>query len=162
MDERNERLVCDRIVRNCCSSKRSPQYFLISPKLLEALSALNNDNITVLVVFNGPGAHLDWDIPGYIKLLKSKHSDIFDSEDDTDEEEQESSTFKVIKQESISTSSKPKSKVQPALDCDDQDDDERDADDDDGTEVTSILKRVNTSMNQNGLFNQTTKKFRHK
>ena len=35
MDERNERLVFDRIVQSCCSEKNKPQYFLVSPKLLQ-------------------------------------------------------------------------------------------------------------------------------
>ena len=50
MDERNERLVFDQIVQSCCSSvagaadnepvlklKEKPQYFLVSPKLLQGL-----------------------------------------------------------------------------------------------------------------------------
>ena len=75
MDERNERLVFDRIVQNCCSQStdgatraaavaayaaappKKPQYFLVSPKLLQALRALQHDDITVLLVLNGPGSH---------------------------------------------------------------------------------------------------------
>lgn len=54
MDERNERLVVDRIVKNCCGDHK-PQYFLITPKLLPALLSLRNPNVTVLCVRNGPG-----------------------------------------------------------------------------------------------------------
>lgn len=82
MDERNERLVCDRIVRNCCGSKRSPQYFLVTPKLLEALQALNHDDITVLVVFNGPGAGIDWNIGKYIQKLTQKYPEILSKDDE--------------------------------------------------------------------------------
>jgi hypothetical protein len=70
MDERNERLVIDRIVQNCCCSasltssssscQSKPQYFLVSPKLLQALMSLNHDDVTVLVVFNGPGVRQLW------------------------------------------------------------------------------------------------------
>lgn len=35
MDERNERLVFDRIVQSCCHERNKPQYFLVSPKLLQ-------------------------------------------------------------------------------------------------------------------------------
>lgn len=71
MDERNERLVMDRIVKTCCgdsvsSHQRSatdsglalnkkPQYFLVTPKLLQALQALDHDDVTILLVWNGPG-----------------------------------------------------------------------------------------------------------
>merc|ERR1712167_314890 len=37
MDERNERLVFDRIVSTCCDGVSKPQYFLVSPKLLQGL-----------------------------------------------------------------------------------------------------------------------------
>ena len=40
MDERNERLVFDRIVQSCCGDKTKPQYFLISPKLLQGLRSM--------------------------------------------------------------------------------------------------------------------------
>lgn len=65
MDERNERLVFDIIVRNSCVSEeeklmsanaRKPQYFLVSPKLLQGLRAMEGDGVTVLMVWNGPGA----------------------------------------------------------------------------------------------------------
>jgi hypothetical protein len=53
MDERNERLVFKRIVENSVGSKR-PQYFLITPKLLQGLTAMDHEDVTVLFVFNGP------------------------------------------------------------------------------------------------------------
>lgn len=59
MDERNERLVFDRIVKSCCA-ENVPQYFLVSPKLLQGLRAMQDDNITVLIVFNGPGIVNPW------------------------------------------------------------------------------------------------------
>lgn len=81
MDERNERLVFDRIVRNCCCDsqmvssevhgpstnrkiKLKPQYFLVSPKLLPGLRAMEHDDVTVLLVLNGPDVQCDW-----LKLL---------------------------------------------------------------------------------------------
>mmetsp|Transcript_25324 Transcript_25324/g.31539 ORF Transcript_25324/g.31539 Transcript_25324/m.31539 type:complete len:549 (+) Transcript_25324:1-1647(+) len=57
MDERNERLVFSRIVRNCCGPRR-PQYFLITPKLLQGLVAMDNDDVTVHIILNGP-----WNLP---------------------------------------------------------------------------------------------------
>jgi|AntAceMinimDraft_5_1070358.scaffolds.fasta_scaffold408725_1 hypothetical protein len=53
MDERNERLVFKRIVENSVGSSR-PQYFLITPKLLQGLTAMDHEDVTVLFVFNGP------------------------------------------------------------------------------------------------------------
>lgn len=81
MDERNERLVFDRIVRSCCTSRkkvgevtrRPPQYFLVSPKLLMGLNAINNDDVTVLMVWNGPGVP-NWQITDAISALKRKRN----------------------------------------------------------------------------------------
>lgn len=66
MDERNERLVVDRIVRNCCGDNGSaggaavasqwrPQYFLITPKLLPNLVSVRHPDVTVLLVRSGAG-----------------------------------------------------------------------------------------------------------
>lgn len=55
MDERNERLVFDRIVDSCCGDDSKPQYFLVSPKLLQGLARMDNKDVTVLLVLNGPG-----------------------------------------------------------------------------------------------------------
>jgi hypothetical protein len=114
MDERNERLVFDRIVRSCCrvsaapgvstsgsncsptkststragsssscssSSSSSqhmdvsaprhgkPQYFLVSPKLLPALRSMDNDDVTALMVWNGPGVAA-WTLADVISNLR--------------------------------------------------------------------------------------------
>ncbi|CAM9158296.1 unnamed protein product [Choristocarpus tenellus] len=53
MDPANERLVFSRIVQNSCGPERH-QYFLITPKLLQGLVAMDNDDITVLFINNGP------------------------------------------------------------------------------------------------------------
>jgi hypothetical protein len=98
MDERNERLVFDRIVRSCCSSgteggeattaplAQKPQYFLVSPKLLEGLRAMDNEDVTVLLVWNGPGVTSKWQL-GDIKsaLLKRKASIMPQEEADDNE-----------------------------------------------------------------------------
>ncbi|CAN0149681.1 unnamed protein product, partial [Phaeothamnion confervicola] len=52
MDPNNERLVFSRIVRNSCGPGR-PQYFLITPKLLQGLTAMEHEDVTVLTIFNG-------------------------------------------------------------------------------------------------------------
>ena len=52
MDERNERIVFKRIVENSVGPAR-PQYFLITPKLLQGLTAMEHEDVTVLFVFNG-------------------------------------------------------------------------------------------------------------
>lgn len=88
MDERNERLVCDRIVQNCCGPLTSSQYFLITPKLLEALRAMDNDSVTVLIIFNGPGTRAHWDINKYIRLLKSSYGHLLEEDGDDLEEAQ--------------------------------------------------------------------------
>ena len=85
MDERNERLVFDRIVSSCCSealndfgidSSSKPsrsQYFLVSPKLLQGLNAMDNPNVTVLMVYNGPGViDTNWQLPSVLSLLRKR------------------------------------------------------------------------------------------
>eukprot|EP00953_Heterococcus_sp_UTEX-ZZ885_P032917 17157-Heterococcus_DN1.PRE.1 len=52
MDPHNERLVFSRIVRNSCGPDR-PQFFLITPKLLQGLVAMDNRDVTVLFIMNG-------------------------------------------------------------------------------------------------------------
>lgn len=60
LDERNERLVFKRIVKNSTKlSERGKndhcgQYFLITPKLLPNLTDMENENVTILCIFNGP------------------------------------------------------------------------------------------------------------
>mmetsp|Transcript_32227 Transcript_32227/g.102498 ORF Transcript_32227/g.102498 Transcript_32227/m.102498 type:complete len:1103 (-) Transcript_32227:77-3385(-) len=52
MDERNERLVMRRIIRNTTGAE-GRQYFLITPKLLEGLADMEHEDVVVHVVFNG-------------------------------------------------------------------------------------------------------------
>ncbi|CAN0020643.1 unnamed protein product [Ectocarpus fasciculatus] len=52
MDPKNERQVFSRIVLNSCGPSRK-QYFLITPKLLQGLVAMDNDDITIIVIYNG-------------------------------------------------------------------------------------------------------------
>ena len=60
LDERNERLVFRRIVQNSTKAsngsknEHSGQYFLITPKLLPNLTDMENENVTILFIFNGP------------------------------------------------------------------------------------------------------------
>ena len=80
MDERNERLVFDRIVQSCCGDHTKPQYFLVSPKLLPGLRSMDHNDITVLLVFNGPGIAQTWHlsdvIDGYKRRLEEKGIDV--------------------------------------------------------------------------------------
>ena len=60
MDEIFERKVFSRVVTNSCEdAKDAPddhtgQYFLITPKLLPNLEDMENENVTVLFIINGP------------------------------------------------------------------------------------------------------------
>ena len=62
MDQSNERMVFDRIVHNCCEREDKLQYFLVTPKLLHGLRAIDDDQVTVLLVFNGPGISDKWQL----------------------------------------------------------------------------------------------------
>ena len=79
MDERNERLVFDRIVRSCCRApgeiSQKPQYFLVSPKLLPGLRALDNDDVTVLMVWNGPGVASKWHMDEVLEAYRKRKAD---------------------------------------------------------------------------------------
>ena len=55
MDGRNERLIMSRIVANTSGSDEPPQYFLITPKLLPALTHMEHSHVMIHFVFNGPG-----------------------------------------------------------------------------------------------------------
>jgi hypothetical protein len=69
MDERNERLVFKRIVENSVGASR-PQYFLITPKLLQGLTAMDHEDVTVLFVFNGPYNLTNpkhWNLPSFFE-----------------------------------------------------------------------------------------------
>eukprot|EP01036_Dinobryon_divergens_P056977 gene56977-76078_t len=76
MDERNERLAFDRIVQSCCSVEENgdpkPQYFLVSPKLLQGLRAMDNPDVTVLLVWNGPGVRDTWQLSSVLQAMKIK------------------------------------------------------------------------------------------
>lgn len=81
LDERNERLVFKRIVEN---STRPPkkegiphthvgQYFLITPKLLPNLTDMENDDLTILCIFNGPynfSNFKDWNVDKFLAARK--------------------------------------------------------------------------------------------
>ena len=72
MDERNERLVFKRIVE-CTTGPDMPQYWLITPKLLEGLTAMDNPDVTALVVMNGPWnlkRPQDWDLDSFVSKKK--------------------------------------------------------------------------------------------
>ena len=66
MDEVFERKVFSRVVANSCSPltnihdtrSHTGQYFLITPKLLPNLNDMDNENVTVLFIFNGPFMNL--------------------------------------------------------------------------------------------------------
>mgnify|MGYP000521854883 CR=1 FL=1 len=80
MDERNERLVFDRIVQSCCGHREKPQYFLVSPKLLQGLRSMQHDDVTVLLVWNGPGISKKWHfhraVEGQLERLKERGLDV--------------------------------------------------------------------------------------
>ena len=72
-------LVFKRIVENSVDHPGKPprpQYFLITPKLLQGLTAMENEQVTVLFVFNGPH-NLNkpngdrWDLMEIIKKRKA-------------------------------------------------------------------------------------------
>mmetsp|Transcript_21152 Transcript_21152/g.32442 ORF Transcript_21152/g.32442 Transcript_21152/m.32442 type:complete len:1033 (-) Transcript_21152:441-3539(-) len=52
MDETNERIMFKRIVLNS-TGPTAPQYFLITPKLLQNLEGLDHPDVRALIVFNG-------------------------------------------------------------------------------------------------------------
>lgn len=80
MDEIFERQVFSRVVKNSCAPLKLPskpaehsgQYFLITPKLLPNLTAMENEDVTVLIIFNGPYMNLGHIVtPEYIRKRKS-------------------------------------------------------------------------------------------
>mmetsp|Transcript_1166 Transcript_1166/g.3084 ORF Transcript_1166/g.3084 Transcript_1166/m.3084 type:complete len:1077 (+) Transcript_1166:108-3338(+) len=52
MDAKNERMIFEQVVQSACSSAETPQYFLITPKLLPDLRF--TPEMTVLCILNGP------------------------------------------------------------------------------------------------------------
>jgi len=81
MDERNERLVFDRIVQSCCLGNEKPQYFLVSPKLLQGLRAIAHEHVTALMVWNGSGVLKKWQLPQVIKSLKRKRDSLLNEKE---------------------------------------------------------------------------------
>ena len=68
MDEVNERIVFRRVVLNS-TGPGAPQYWLITPKLLQGLYDMEHPDVRVLVVYNG--AHnikrpRDWDLDAFL------------------------------------------------------------------------------------------------
>ena len=94
MDERNERLVFDRIVKSCCSKENRPQYFLVSPKLLQGLRAMEHDDVTVLMIWNGPGVTHTWKFSEAVANVASGSSSkkrahhVRDDDDDDDDDDE--------------------------------------------------------------------------
>jgi len=70
MDERNERLVFSRIVANSANV----QYFLVTPKLLPGLTAMEMEHVTVLFVFNAPELlpFDKWSVKGFLEAARRK------------------------------------------------------------------------------------------
>jgi chromosome segregation ATPase len=67
MDETNERIVFRRVVLNSTGAG-APQYWLITPKLLQGLYDMEHPDVRVLIVYNG--AHnvkrpQDWDLDAF-------------------------------------------------------------------------------------------------
>lgn len=119
MDERNERLVLDRIVRNCCGEPGSigletaaatassssvtslstytaltkPQYFLITPKLLPALISLCHPEVTVLCVRSGSGLrNTSWTFEHLVDtFLKQLDNGNMDADDEDEDDWRRSS-----------------------------------------------------------------------
>ncbi|KAJ1462843.1 P-loop containing nucleoside triphosphate hydrolase protein [Pelagophyceae sp. CCMP2097] len=72
MDEVNERIVFNRIVQNS-TGPEAPQYFLITPKLLQGLTDMNHPDVRALIVFNGPynvKRPGDWDLESFKRKKK--------------------------------------------------------------------------------------------
>ena len=68
MDEVNERIVFKRIVLNS-TGPAAPQYFLITPKLLQGLYDMEHEDVRALVVYNGSynlKRPKDWDLPDFL------------------------------------------------------------------------------------------------
>lgn len=101
LDERNERLVFKRIVENSTlpavnsndPSSHCGQYFLITPKLLPNLTQMENEDVTVLCIFNGIHNfkhHNDWNADNFLQwrkrpLIQDDQEDYGSSPDTTTE-----------------------------------------------------------------------------
>lgn len=99
LDERNERLVFKRIVENSTKAPEEQddptshcgQYFLITPKLLPNLTDMENENVTVHCIFNGPYNFKDFDDWDAHKFLNAKrrlarHQSSHDGKENTPED----------------------------------------------------------------------------
>jgi len=97
LDERNERLVFRRIVQNSTGgledendkSSHCGQYFLITPKLLPNLTAMEDEDVTILVICNGPfnfKNFSDWNVDQMVEMRKRVRA--YDSDEETDLPEQ--------------------------------------------------------------------------
>lgn len=73
MDERNERLVMRRIIANTTGTG-GKQYFLITPKLLEGLSTMEQEDVTIHVVYNGRRnvCSKDWDLSEFCERKRQR------------------------------------------------------------------------------------------
>jgi len=101
LDERNERLVFRRIVKNATQPPRggdltahSGQYFLITPKLLPNLFEMEEEAVTILNIFNGPHGLDDptaWNVETFIEAAKRG----LDSDDESEEEGDENSVSRI-------------------------------------------------------------------
>ena len=81
---------------SCSTGEHTGQYFLITPKLLPNLNDMENENVTVLCIFNGPFAFnkpSDWDVDKYVtrkrRLSLSQAQAHNDDDEDDDDDDQE-------------------------------------------------------------------------
>ena len=111
MDERNERLVFDRIVQSCCGAGK-PQYFLVSPKLLQGLRSMEADDVTVLMIWNGPGVQAKWQLSELLKekRRRSGRPPLEDAPDEAEEDGGGGEEKKSKKKKSSSSSSSSSSR----------------------------------------------------
>jgi len=93
MDESNERLVFDRIVSSCCGNDNNNQYFLVTPKLLQSLNPITHQDVTILLLWNGPGTTRKWNFRDNLLLMKKRaavrEADATSNDTDDDDEEEE-------------------------------------------------------------------------
>lgn len=84
LDDRNERLVFRRIVKNSTKkteregdpTSHSGQYFLITPKLLPNLTDMEHEDVTILCIFNGRynlKHSSEWDASTFIRYLNESN-----------------------------------------------------------------------------------------
>jgi hypothetical protein len=66
---------------------QKPQYFLVSPKLLEGLRAMDNDDVTILLVWNGPGVASKWQFGDILSALRKRRNQLLNQDDQEEQEE---------------------------------------------------------------------------